>query len=209
MNLQINGGTYGMYFVPVEAVTFWDFTARDVFVDGTSSDGFYSYDGHGYVLDHFLAEQCGGYGVNFPVTCVAQPEVRNGTFKKNTGGGVFMGAPGGVVAECEFAEITGNAITLYGAGSKATDNTIGVVGEGATGVGIRMYNGNGQIAKGNTVNRCGSYGIEAQQQGAIIVGNYVFANTGVNIYLAASYQTVIGNVAYNGSSYGIQANSAS
>jgi parallel beta-helix repeat protein len=204
-NTATSASTTATGNVAQSGATFWDFYTRDVFVYGMANDGFYSYDGHGFVLDHFLSEGNTGWGVNFPVTYAqSQPEVRNGTFKV-CGGGIYMGCPGGVVAENEFTNITGNAIELWGFGAKATDNTIGVIAPGATGAGI-VLRANGTIASGNTVNQCGAQGIISQAYGAVINGNTSYQNTGPNIY--ATVQTAItGNFTQFGASYGIQVNS--
>src|SRR5690349_16700033 len=65
-----NGGAgntsgYGCHINYNLTNTFWDFYLRDVWFDNWAQDGFWSTGGHGYVLDHTLAEFCGGGGINF------------------------------------------------------------------------------------------------------------------------------------------------
>jgi len=175
-NVSHNSGGYGIYIAPTAAGTFWDFYARDVYVENVGVDGFYAYDGHGYVLDHFIAEACGGFGVNFPTSAVAEAEVRNGTFKSNTAGGIYMGMAGGIVAENEVADCSPVGIVLAGTGSIATNNEV--------------YSNAG-------------VGIHCTATGCLIFGNYVKSNSGYGIYLAGVGSTASNNMVNGNSSYGI------
>ena len=232
-NMLINGNKtgnttgYGIYIQPSGSGTFWDFHVRDVFAVNIAQDGFFAYDGHGYVLDHFLAEICGGSPVNFAhpgPSGAAPPEVRNGTFKNC--GPLIMGVQGGVVAECEFQIITGDGIQLTGAGSKATDNWIGsctgngitmsafgAVAEGNmivsnTGNGIVMQTGPG-AAIGNYVELNGGYGIVATTTGCLVEGNMVGGNTLAGVEITSSQGIAVsGNYIYQNGQQGVLCSAA-
>jgi len=193
-----SGGTntsgYGVYINP-SGQTFWDFHLRDVFFSGWEQDGFYSYDGHGYVLDHVLAETNGGWGINFPTSGGGQPEVRNGTVKFNGGGGVQMAISGGVVAECEVSNNTGYGIALIGPAC-ARDNT--VYSNSLAGIVLNSNSTLGTRASGNVVYSNTQYGILALTSASFITGNWLQGNSaGTNTYDEIQVQRGFSVVAFN------------
>jgi parallel beta-helix repeat protein len=200
-----NTGGCGVYIAPTGGATFWDFVARDVYVNGAGSDGFFAYDGHGFVLDHFLAEDCGGYGVNFPITGSAEAEVRNGTFKANALGGIFMGMPGGIVAENEVANHpTGTAgITLGGTGCVATNNEV----ESNAGMGIHCT-GTACLILGNYVETSGSYGIRVEGIGSAASSNMVESSGSYGIYVSSAQCRATDNMVWYSQRHGIYCSSS-
>lgn len=182
--------TSGTAVVITPSNWFWDFVVRDVWVTGMAQDGFYAYDGHGYVLDHFLAEYCNGNGVNFPANSTlpqAEPEIGNGTFKYNTGAGIVVGIYGGVVSQNEIQGCTGDGITINAA-AKAVNNWIGENG----GNGITLA-AEGAMASNNYIENSGGSGIAMTMYVTTAQNNYVVFNSGNGIYITNTECIVSGN----------------
>ena len=85
-NRANNISGYGVYITASSTNHLGDFYVRDVWTKNMSNDGFFLYDGHGFVLDHFLSEYNNEDGVRF--NGIDEPEIQNGTIKFNGGNGV-------------------------------------------------------------------------------------------------------------------------
>jgi hypothetical protein len=190
-----NSSGYGIYINPTGGHTFWDFRVRDIDVVGWAQDGFYSYDGHGFVLDHIIAETNVGWGINFPTSGGSEPEIRNGTIKFNTGGGIQLNITGGVIAECEVTNNTGIGISIT-APAIARDNT--VYGNTLAGIQLNSNSTLGARAMGNVVYSNTQHGILAIASGAFITGNWLQGNSvGTNTYDEIQVQRGFSVVAHN------------
>jgi hypothetical protein len=125
-NLQNTTYGYGFYCTGTPGIAnhFWDFTVRDVWEKNWHNDGFYSYDGHGFVLDHNLAEYNVGNGVTFAVNGTDEVEVQNGTYKFNQGNGLALYGNGDIAYGNEVSDNTLNGIEVGGVSGSITNNVI-------------------------------------------------------------------------------------
>ena len=156
--------------------TFWDFYLRDVWFTSWSQDGFWSTGGHGYVLDHTLAEFCGGNGINFTGGFVdSPPRIVNGTIKSNTGSGVLVATIDAYVGHNEISVNAGSyGLVLSASGCKAIGNQI----RANTGTGVHVTNGSeGHELVGNTISSNGAHGVLLDDANCTITGNFFNGNS--------------------------------
>ena len=191
INYSIGGGSN---------YTFWDFYLRDVWFENWPQDGFYATGGHGYVLDHCLAEYCGGNGVNFAATTDetdTPPRIINGTYKLNGGDGIICNVDGGYVGHNEISNNTGDGLSLGGLTGIAVGNFIKL----NTGSGIILTN-TGARATGNYITNNHAYGIHITggHEGGSAVGNTIAYN-GLHGILSDNVRSVISSNYFLSNSY--------
>lgn len=171
--------------------TFWDFYLRDVWFENWPQDGFYSTGGHGYVLDHCLAEYNGGNGINFAGGFTdTPPRILFGTIKINGGDGIICNADGGYVAGNEISNNTGDGLSLGGLTSVGVGNLVKL----NNGTGIILVN-SGARAIGNYVTNNKVYGIHATggHEGCAAIGNTVAYSAQHGILSDNARTTIDGN----------------
>jgi len=205
-NRENNTTGYGVYFAPTGAGHFWDFLARDIWTKSWSNDGFYSYDGHGFVLDHVISEYNDGNGITFPDGGIDEVEIRNGTIKFNLIG-IKVGANNSKVVENEVTDNSSYGIELSGIGCQAIANSVSA----NTLSGIHITTQANIQAVHNIVTANKQHGILCDTSGALILGNSLkgngtqTTNTYDEISVAHHNSRVISNIidCNSSSKYGI------
>jgi parallel beta-helix repeat protein len=154
--------------------TFWDFYLRDVWFKNWGNDGFWSTGGHGYVLDHVLAEFNSGNGITFTGGFIDSPaRIVNGTVKLNTGAGISVATIDTYIGHNEISNNSGGGLVLSGSGCKAIGNQV----RSNTGSGIHVTGGSeGHQVIGNTISSSSQHGILLDDANCTITGNFLNGN---------------------------------
>jgi parallel beta-helix repeat protein len=197
-NSASNSSGYGCHVNYNLTHTFWDFYLRDVWFTNWANDGFWSTGGHGYVLDHVLAEFCGGNGINFTGGFTdSPPRIVNGTIKSNTGSGVLVNTVDAYVGHNEISVNSGGGLVLSASGCKAVGNQV----RANTGIGVKVTGGSeGHQVIGNTISSNTTHGILLDNANCTITGNFLTnnssgsANTSDEIQVAHGSFNASGNV---------------
>lgn len=171
-NRTQNTTGYGCYITKSDSGHFWDFYLRDVWFKECSNDGFYAYDGHGYVLDHVLSEYNDGNGITFAANGIDEPEIKNGTIKMNGGDGISIGSNGGIVSENEVTDNSGYGIKMSCIGGVVYGNNVGA----NTLSGIYVTSQYGVQIINNVIKSNKQHGVLVDTSDTIIVNNYLGGN---------------------------------
>ena len=156
--------------------TFWDFYLRDVWFLEWPNDGYYSTGGHGYVLDHVLAEYNGGNGVNFAGGFVdSPPRIVDGTYKLNGQAGITVNCVDSYVGHNEISVNSGTyGLILSGSGCKAVGNQI----YNNLGTGVHATGGaEGIEVVANTIAYNHNHGLLLDDANCTITGNFFLNNS--------------------------------
>lgn len=174
-NGNSNASGYGCHINYSLAHTFWDFYLRDVWFKNWGNDGFWSTGGHGYVLDHVLAEFNGGNGITFTGGFTdSPPRIVNGTIKSNTGAGVSVATTDSYVGHNEISVNSGGGLVLSASGCKAAGNQI----RSNTGNGVHVTGGSeGHELTGNTISSSTLNGILLDDANCTITANFLNNNS--------------------------------
>jgi hypothetical protein len=193
-----NAAGYGCHINYNLTHTFWDFCLRDVWFKNWGNDGFWSTGGHGYVLDHVLAEFCGGNGITFTGGFTdSPPRIINGTIKLNTGTGVSVATTDAYVGHNEISVNSGGGLILSASGCKAVGNQV----RSNTGIGVKVTGGSeGHQVIANTISSNTTHGILLDNANCTITGNFLnnnsagASNTSDEIQVAHGTFNASGNV---------------
>ncbi len=161
----------GIFIQPTGSAHFWDFSSRDVWVKNFSGDGFYSYDGHGFVLDHFLSEYNDGDGIH--VDGIDEIEIQNGTIKFNGKNGVTCRNNGCLVQSNEVSDNGGYGIEMAGVSGSVIGNTIYTNALSGVHVTEQPY----MKVTNNVIKSNNQHGILVDTSDSLISGNTVFENS--------------------------------
>ena len=170
-----NAAGHGCYINYTNATnTFWDFLLRDVWFKNWGGDGFRSTCGHGYVLDHVLAEYCGGNGITFTGGFTdSPPRIVNGTAKLNTGAGISAACTDVYVGHNEISNNGGGGLIMSASGCHAAGNQV----RSNTGPGVRVTGGaEGITVTGNTISSNTQHGILLDDANCAVAANFLTGN---------------------------------
>lgn len=209
-NRAHNTAGYGVYISPTGTAHFWDFYVRDVWAKNSANDGFFSYDGHGFVLDHFLSEYNNGDGIR--VNGTDEIEIQNGTIKLNGGNGITCANNSCLVQNNEVSDNGGYGIEMSGVSGNAINNVVYLNGLSGIHVTSQPY----IKVLNNIVKTNQQHGILVDTSDALISGNSVYqnsqqtSNTFDEIYAPHERINVTENTidGYSQSRYGINFNAA-
>lgn len=170
-NRAHNTSGYGVYISPTGTAHFWDFYVRDVWAKNAANDGFFSYDGHGFVLDHFLSEYNNGDGIR--VNGTDEIEIQNGTIKLNGGNGITCANNSCLVQGNEVSDNLGHGIEMSGVSGNAINNVVYLNGLSGIHVTRQPY----MKVLNNIIKTNMQHGILVDTSDAMISGNSVFENS--------------------------------